>query len=32
MFVVTLKKAGLQKVGVGIVCCALVVFSKAAWT
>ena len=27
MFVVTLKKAGLQKVGVGIACCALVVFS-----
>ena len=27
MFVVTLKKAGLQKVGVGIMCCALVVFS-----
>ena len=27
MFVVTLKKAGLQKVWVGIACCALVVFS-----
>ena len=27
MFVVTLKKAGLQKVGVGIMCCALVVLS-----
>lgn len=27
MFVVTLKKAGLKKVGVGVICCALVVFS-----
>ena len=27
MFVVTLKKAGLKKVGVGVLCCALVVFS-----
>ena len=27
MFVVTLKKAGLQKVGLGVMCCALVVFS-----
>lgn len=27
MFVVTLKKAGLKKVGVGMLCCALVVFS-----
>ena len=24
MFVVTLKKAGLKKVGVGVICCALV--------
>ena len=23
MFVVTLKKAGLKKVGVGVICCAL---------
>ena len=27
MFVVTLKKAGLKRVGVGVLCCALVVFS-----
>ena len=27
MFVVTLKKAGLKKVGVGVLCCALVVFN-----
>lgn len=27
MFVVTLKKAGLKRVGVGVICCALVVFS-----
>ena len=27
MFVVTLKMAGLKKVGVGVICCALVVFS-----
>lgn len=27
MFVVTLKKAGLKRVGIGVLCCALVVFS-----